>query len=192
MTPGYYGRPDLTQEAFDEDGFYRIGDAAKLVNPNDPADGLVFDGRIAEDFKLMTGSWVSASTIRTAAIAAANPLIQDAVVTGHNRDEIGLLIFANTPALADLSQQPTETSVMELAKNEDVRNALAKKLATYNQDHQASSQRIGRVLLLSSPPNLDVGEITDKGYINQRAVLENRADEVVKLYQVSGPAILVP
>ncbi|MCP5089050.1 MAG: feruloyl-CoA synthase [Rhodobacteraceae bacterium] len=190
VTPGYYGRPDISRDAFDEDGFYRIGDAVKLANPDNPAEGLVFDGRIAEDFKLMTGSWVSASTIRTAAIAAANPMIQDAVVTGHDRDEIGLLVFANAPALAEVAGLPPESPVSELTRDPKVKAELIRKLDLYNKDHPASSQRIGRMLILLAPPDLDAGEITDKGYINQRAVLENRADQVAQLYLDEESAII--
>ncbi len=95
ITPGYLGRDDLTQEAFDEEGFYKTGDAGKFADPDDPAKGILFDGRVAEDFKLLTGSWVSTGMVRVAAISACTEIIQDAVVTGHDRDEIGLLVIPN-------------------------------------------------------------------------------------------------
>lgn len=174
ITPGYYGRPDLTKKAFDEDGFYVTGDAVKLADENNPASGLVFDGRIAEDFKLLTGSWVSVGAVRVAAISACAPLVQDAVVTGHDRDEIGLLIFPNTDAISkDLSEQ------------------LREALERYNAENTASSRRIARALVLADPPNLDANEITDKGYINQRAVLDNRADLVERLYGAGEEVILM-
>ena len=102
VTPGYYREPDLTRDAFDEEGFYRIGDAMKLADPDDPAKGLVFDGRVAETFKLSSGTWVHAGAVRLAIIAACNPLVQDAVITGHDRDEIGALLFVNLAAVAAL------------------------------------------------------------------------------------------
>ena len=95
VTPGYYRRPDLTKEAFDEEGFYRIGDALRFADPDDPAQGLVFDGRVAEDFKLSSGTWVHVGAVRIALLAAASPLLQDAVITGHDRDEVGALVFLN-------------------------------------------------------------------------------------------------
>lgn len=191
VTPGYYQRPDLTAEAFDDEGFYLMGDAVKLADPDDPARGIVFDGRVAEDFKLLTGSWVSVGTVRVAAISAATPLIQDAVVTGHDRDEIGLLVFPNAPGLASLSGDPVDTPLSDLIARSSVRDALAKALTRYNQENSGSSHRICRVLVMTVPPNLDANEITDKGYINQRAVLENRADLVERLYGNGDDVLLV-
>ena len=119
VTPGYYKRPELTKAAFDEEGFYRIGDAVKLADPADPSRGIVFDGRVAEDFKLSTGTWVSAGAVRVRLIAAADPLIQDAVITGHDRDEVGALVFLN-PTTKDMSFQA-------------VRSRLASVLATWRR-----------------------------------------------------------
>jgi len=191
VTPGYYRRPDLTKEAFDEEGFYLMGDAVKLADPADPARGLVFDGRVAEDFKLLTGSWVSVGSVRVAALSAAAPLIHDAVVTGHDRGEIGLLMFPNVVGLASVSGDPADTPLADLVTRPSVRETLSQSLARYNRENPASSQRIGRVLILTVPPGLDANEITDKGYINQRAVLENRADLVERLYSDSEDVILV-
>lgn len=182
VTPGYYKRDDLTREAFDEDGFYKIGDAGKLADPDDPAKGILFDGRVAEDFKLLTGSWVSVGAVRIAAIAAGAPVIQDAVVTGHDRDEVGLLIFPNPAGSAKIAGLDPTTPLTVLVANEAVRDRLRQGLAAYNAEHPGSSTRIGRVLLLSEPPSIDANEITDKGYINQRAVLERRSDLVETLY----------
>ena len=190
VTPGYYKRRDLTDKAFDEDGFYRIGDAVKLAADDDPVQGLVFDGRVAEDFKLLTGSWVSVGALRVTAIAAGEPMIQDAVVTGHDRDEIGLLVFPNHAGMAQVAKMPAGTPVAELKASATVVAALKEAIGRYNEHHSASSQRIGRLLILEHPPQLDANEITDKGYINQRAVLEHRAQLVDRLY-AGGPDVIL-
>jgi feruloyl-CoA synthase len=167
VTPGYYGRPDLTRAAFDEEGFYRIGDAVKLAKPDDPSAGVVFDGRVAEDFKLSTGTWVSAGAVRVRLIAAADPLIQDAVITGHDRDQVGALVFLS-PATKDMSFVA-------------VRSRLAGVLDKLAQEG-GSSTYPARLLVMNEAPSIDANEITDKGYMNQRAVLERRAALVAKLY----------
>ena len=182
ITPGYFRREDLTLEAFDEDGFYRTGDAGKFADPEDPSRGLLFDGRVAEDFKLLTGSWVSTGMVRVAAISACTAVIQDAVVAGHDRDEIGLLIVPNVAGMAKLSGLSPGDSVADLAGHEKVRQTLRDELAAYNADHPASSTRIARVLILTEPLDIDAGEITDKGYVNQRAVLERRHALIEQLY----------
>jgi feruloyl-CoA synthase len=170
VTPGYFGRDDLTEQAFDDEGYYRIGDALKFADPAHPEQGLAFDGRVAEDFKLVTGTWVHVGALRVKLIAACDPVVQDAVITGHDRDEIGALLFLNPAASAGMSPQ-------------QLRERLRDALAVLARDaNGASSLRIGRVLALSSPPQLDAGEITDKGYINQRAVLQARAGELERLY----------
>lgn len=181
VTPGYWRRPDLTQAAFDEEGFYRIGDAGKLDDPCDPAKGVVFDGRIAEDFKLMSGTWVHAGQVRLGAVAACTPVIQDAVVTGHDKEEIGLLIFPNLAACR-LVTGNADLSIEQAADDLQIRHHLQRGLQAYNRDNGTNSRRISRALVLSEPPSIDCGEITDKGYINQRAVRERRADLVNKLY----------
>lgn len=182
VTPGYHRQPELTREFFDEDGFYRIGDAGVLVDPDDPAKGLVFDGRIAEDFKLQTGTWVSAGTLRTQALAAASPLLSHAVIAGQDRPFVGMLAWLDTEAAADLVGDE-DASPADLAMAVEVRAALRDRLAEYDARQQGSSRRIRRLLLLTDPPSADAGEITDKGYINQRAVLERRSDAVERLYQ---------
>jgi len=177
VTPGYFRRDDLTRAAFDEDGFYRIGDAARFLDASDPSKGLVFDGRVAEDFKLDSGTWVHVGAVRVAALAATAGLLQDAVVTGHDRAFVGLLAWP-TPATG-LAQ-------------EDLRRELAERLASYNRTAGGSSNRIERVLLLADPPSIDANEITDKGYINQRATLDRRATQVGALYaEPPGPAVIV-
>jgi feruloyl-CoA synthase len=172
VTPGYYQRPDLTRSAFDEEGFYRIGDAVRFADADAPAKGIVFDGRVAEDFKLSTGTWVHAGALRIQLIAAADPLIQDAVITGHDRAEVGALVFLSAAA-KDLSAQ-----------------ALRARLAAALQKMQGgSSMHPTRLMIMTEPPSIDANEITDKGYMNQRAVLERRAALVEKLYSDSPEVI---
>ncbi len=192
VTPGYYKREDLAREAFDADGFYKIGDAGKLADPDDPAQGILFDGRVAEDFKLLTGSWVSVGAVRVAAIAAGAPVIQDAVVAGHDRDEVGLLVFPSPAGAAEVAGLDSGTAVPELAANEKVREALRAGLAAYNSENPGSSTRIKRVLILTEPPVVDANEITDKGYINQRAVLERRVNLVETLFSDDPEVLLIP
>ena len=165
VMPGYYKRADLTREAFDEEGFYRIGDAVRFADADDPAKGIVFDGRVAEDFKLTSGTWVNVGAVRVKLIAAADPLVQDAVITGHDRDEIGALVFLSAAA----------------KDRSDVRERLSAALAKLAAEG-GSSTHPRRLLVMSEPPLIDANEITDKGYINQRAVLERRAALVEKLY----------
>ncbi len=173
VTPGYYRRPDLTAAAFDEEGYYRIGDAMKFADPAAPEKGLVFDGRVAEDFKLTTGTWVHVGAVRVQLIAAGNPLIQDAVITGHDRDEVGALVFLS-PAAKDLAPEAVRARI----------GAALQALAAEG----GSSMHPVRALILAEPPSIDAGEITDKGYINQRAVLERRAALVEQLHTNPPPA----
>jgi feruloyl-CoA synthase len=169
VTPGYYRRADLTKEAFDEEGFYRIGDALRFADPDDPAQGLVFDGRVAEDFKLSSGTWVHVGAVRIALLAAASPLLQDAVITGHDRDEVGALVFLNPAVAKDLDPAT-------------VRTRIAAALTTLAASAGGSSTHPTRALVLTEPPSIDADEITDKGYINQRAVRERRAALVERLH----------
>lgn len=190
VTPGYYKDPRLFAGMVDADGFYKIGDAVKFLDPANPAKGLLFDGRIAEDFKLLTGTWVSVGNLRIGAMAAGAPIIQDAVVTGQDMDEVGLLIFPNFEGAARLVGLDLATAPEEIIANKEVQAAVCQRIAAYNRENPGSSNRIARVLLLAEPPNVDAGEITDKGYINQRTVLERRADEVMRLY-AGGPGVLL-
>jgi feruloyl-CoA synthase len=191
ITPGYFRRDDLTQEAFDEDGFYRTGDAGKFADPDDPSQGILFDGRVAEDFKLLTGSWVSTGVVRVTAISACTALIQDAVVTGHDRDDIGLLIIPNVAGIAKIAGLSPDAPLPDLLGHEKVRQTLRDDLAAHNSRHPASSTRIARVLLLTEALDIDAGEITDKGYVNQRAVLERRHALVEQLYNNDAEVILI-
>lgn len=183
VTPGYWRSPDLTKTAFDAEGFYRIGDAGKFFDADDASKGIVFDGRVAEDFKLSSGTWVHVGALRVKAISAAAPLIMDCVVAGHDRESIGLLIFPNPAACLSLCPDlAPDTPLSALANRAEVRRALEKDLHAYNKENTASSVRIARALVLDSMPSIDANEITDKGYINQRAVLEARASAMARLF----------
>jgi feruloyl-CoA synthase len=186
--PGYWGRPDLTREAFDEDGFYRIGDAARLADPSDPSKGVVFDGRVAEDFKLSTGTWVHAGGLRVAALAAAAPALQDAVVTGHDRGFVGLLAWPNLAGMREICTDPAlRADAARLIGSAGVREHVRAGIARHNAGQPGSSMRIRRVLIMAEPPSIDANEITDKGYINQRATLERRRVLVERLYAEPPP-----
>lgn len=176
--PGYRNAPELTAKAFDEEGYYLIGDAGRLVDEADPSLGVAFDGRVAEDFKLMSGTWVSVGTLRLKVVTAMAPHVADVVITGHDREEIGLLVFP-TPQAKALPEGELRGHVQ----------AALRKLAA---EGGGSSQTPARALLQDEPPNADAGEITDKGYINQRAVLARRSAEVAALYQAAEDRVIRP
>ena len=188
VTPGYFRAPELASAAFDDEGFYRSGDAGRLVDERDPNQGVMFDGRIAEDFKLLTGTWVTAGTLRLRLLSAAN-VLSDAVICGHDRDYVAALAWINQAEARKLLGQEADVAL----DDRRLRTHLADGLAALNQG-AGSAARIERLLLLPEPPSLDAGEITDKGYINQRACLRRRADRVALLYaseptaQVIAPA----
>jgi feruloyl-CoA synthase len=182
VTPGYWKAPELTAQAFDADGFYLIGDAVTFADPDRPEKGLFFDGRVAEDFKLNSGTWVSVGTLRVAGISALAPLAQDIVVSGHGGDHVRFLVFPNVAACRALAGLPDGTDVSEVIGHEKVRTAIAQGLAKLKaQSGGGSSAHATRALLLAEPASVDGGEITDKGYINQRAVLTRRAGAVAML-----------
>lgn len=191
IMPGYYKQDDLTREVFDEDGFFITGDAGKFADESDPSKGVVFDGRVAEDFKLLTGSWVNTGALRTAAVSACPEVIQDAIITGHDRDEIGLLIVPNIAGICELCGMDPNSELSEVAGNDTMVSHLRASLGTYNTANPASSRCIRRVLVLTEPLNIDAGEITDKGYVNQRAVLERRQSLVEILYSDSSEIVII-
>lgn len=183
VTPGYFKQPDLTAQMFDEEGFYRIGDAGRFVDPGDPSWGLIFDGRVVEDFKLTSGTFVLVGTLRTTAIAAATPVLQDAVICGQDREYVGLLGFPNIATCRQLAgDSEARLSVAELLAHPAVVATVRDGLARMNAGGKGSSMRVRRVLLMAEPPAVDGHEITDKGYINQRATLERRKALVEELY----------
>jgi feruloyl-CoA synthase len=177
VTPGYFKRPKRTAEAFDDEGFYRIGDAVKLADPDEPSRGLLFDGRVVEDFKLSTGTKVPVGKLRVDLIAALSPLVSDAVITGHDCDHVGALVWLHGAQVARALDLDSEDPV-DLAATPEVREALRTRLTTYNAGQRGSSTTVRGLLVLTAPPSFDAGEITDKGYINQRATLRRRAHAV--------------
>lgn len=182
VTPGYFGRSDLTEAAFDDEGFYCIGDAGVFVDPEDPLQGIIFAGRVVEDFKLTTGTFVHVGSLRTDAIAAATPVVQDALVTGQDRPFIGLLAWPNLHACRQMTGNP-DASFEDVVKHPDVLTCLKRGLEAHNRSvNGASSMRIARAMLMTEPASIDGNELTDKGYINQRAGLERRAALVERLY----------
>jgi feruloyl-CoA synthase len=184
ITPGYWRRPDLTREAFDAEGFYKLGGALKFADPNDPAQGLLFDGRLAEDFKLSTGTWVSVGPLRGRFIEHFAPYVRDVVIAGADCSEIAALVFPDLEACrrlcGDLATEAAPAAVLSDARVRRHFSNLLNKLAALNP---GSSTRVCRLLLLEDPPSMDAGEMTDKGSINQRAVLKKRAVLVDELYR---------
>ncbi|MEZ0218918.1 AMP-binding protein [Tardiphaga sp. 1201_B9_N1_1] len=182
VMPGYYRQPDLTKAAFDEEGFYKIGDAGIFVDDNDPVQGLIFSGRVVEDFKLTTGTFVHVGSLRTDVIAAATPVVQDALITGQDRPYIGVLAWPNLPACRIMIGEP-EATFADVVKHPAVLACLKKGLQAHNASCEgASSRRIARAMFMVEPASIDGNELTDKGYINQRAGLERRAVLVAQLY----------
>jgi feruloyl-CoA synthase len=183
VTPGYWRDEALTRAAFDEEGFYRLGDAMRFVDPVDPAKGLMFDGRLAEDFKLSTGTWVSVGPLRARILAEAGGLVQDVVIAGPDREFVGALLFPNVDACRRLcSDLPAEAPPRVVLDDARVRTRFASILAALARESTGSSTRVARAMLLETPPSLDAREITDKGSLNQKIVLQNRAVLVEELY----------
>lgn len=181
VTPGYLGQPELSSQSFDEEGFFLMGDAATFVDPQDPNEGLAFAGRVAEEFKLQSGVFVRVGSLRVECINALAPLVADVVVTGADRADVGLLVWLNPSACRDLIGQPN-ASMTELLASSQICDSLRAGLAKHNLRSTGSSTRIRRIKLLSEPASMDAGEITDKGYVNQRRVLDRRATAVEQLY----------
>ena len=184
VTPGYYRNPEKTAAAFDEEGFYRLGDAVRFVDEADPNKGLAFDGRTEEEFKLANGTWVSAGKLRVQAVEAVNGALSDAVVCGLNKDEVCLLGFLNESYCQRLVGD--SLSLDDLARHPKVVAAVREGLSAHNSAHPNAAGRIARVLLQATPPQADAGEITEKGYINQNKAQTLRATEVEALYTSSS------
>lgn len=181
ITKGYHKNPEKTREAYDEEGFYRLGDGARFLDPENPLEGLVFDGRVAEDFKLSTGTWVSAGKLRVDVVAGSNGVLSDALVAGLDRAFVGILGFPNIPACRNIAGDPS-LAVEDLIRHPAVLERLADGMREHNKTNPGSSTRIVRALLMAEPPSVDAGELTDKGYINQSVALGRRAALVEKLY----------
>jgi feruloyl-CoA synthase len=182
VTPGYWRDEALTRAAFDEEGFYCMGDAIAPADPADMWKGFTFQGRMTEDFKLSTGTWVRVGPLRARVLAHAGDLIQDIVIAGHGRDVVGALLFPNFHACRKLAGLPESATHDDVVDAPIVRKAIDDRIARYNAEFNTSSTAIRYVRLLKTPPSIDAGEITDKGSINQKAVLRHRADDVDAMY----------
>jgi feruloyl-CoA synthase len=183
ITPGYWREPKLTEAVFDDEGFYKFGDALRFADESDPERGFLFDGRVAEDFKLATGTWVSVGPLRAKFVAHCAPYVTDVVVAGHDRDDAAALVIPNLAACRELADTPTALAApAEILGCESVRETFARLLKTFNAAAGGSSGRFARLILMDDPPSLDTGEMTDKGSVNQRAVLSRRGAMVDELY----------
>jgi feruloyl-CoA synthase len=182
VTPGYWRQPELTKAAFDEEGFYKFGDAIKPADANDFGAGFDFDGRIAEDFKLASGTWVSVGPLRARFIAACAPLVRDVVIAGINCDEISALVILDLDGCRLINPRLSADDIASAANDASIRAAFRERFQKLMAAATGSSNRITRAVLLDAPLSIDRGEVTDKGSINQRAVLEHRNQLVEELY----------
>jgi len=185
LTPGYWRNKEATTKAFDDEGYYKTGDALKFIDIDNPNAGMLFDGRIAEDFKLSSGTWVSVGVLRAKLIAASNGLIKDAVITGHDKDYLGAILFPDLNACEKLVGKASETNVKSLVHSKLVSQELQLILNELGQKSTGSSTKIKRALFADFELSIDKGEITDKGSINQRAILSHRKAIVDKIYNES-------
>jgi feruloyl-CoA synthase len=192
ITPGYWRDPELTAEAFDEEGFYRLGDAFRFADRDDPSKGFYFDGRLAENFKLRTGTWVSVGALRARFIDHFGEIVRDVVITGLDREHVGALVFPDIVMCRKLAKGlPDDASAADVLADPRVRSVFAEKLKSLGRKSTGSSTHVSRLLLMAEPPSIDRGEITDKGSINQRAVLRHRADRVEELYEGTRDVIVL-
>jgi feruloyl-CoA synthase len=182
VTPGYWRSPDITKRAFDEDGFYRIGDAVRFADADDPAAGLVYSGRLTEEFKLTTGTWVQVGALRVGLLSATSPVLQDAVVAGEGYDHLRIMAWLNVAGCRQLLGANAPSSAAELARHPAIQDHIKESLKRWNSQNSGQSTRIRSVMLLGDAPSIDANEITDKGYINQRAALLNRNAELARLF----------
>jgi feruloyl-CoA synthase len=192
VMPGYWRSPEQTAKAFDEEGFYCTGDAVCFVDPSDPQQGLLFDGRVAEDFKLSTGTFVSVGPLRARIVLEGAPYVHDAVLTGLNRSDLGLLVFPRLDECRRLAGLGPDSGAAEVLHHPVVRSFFQDLLDRLWAQGTGSANRVARAHLLAEPPSIDHGEMTDKGSINQRAVLTRRAALIDAMYEASDPWLLVP
>jgi feruloyl-CoA synthase len=190
ITPGYWRDPQLTRDAFDEEGFYKLGDALRFAVPGEAAQGFFFDGRLAENFKLETGTWVAVGALRASLVDALGGLVRDAVITGENRHELGALLIPFLPALRALIQGAAALSDKEILTHPAVSARLAEHLSRHAMKATGSASRVMRAMLMEDEPSFDKGEITEKGSVNQRAVLRHRASLVDALYSDHDPRVI--
>jgi len=185
VTPGYWRQPELTAAAFDEEGFYKFGDAIKPADPNDFHAGFDFDGRLAEDFKLASGTWVSVGPLRARFVAACAPLVRDVVIAGINRDEVSAIVVLDLDGCRLINPALPLDDLAASAADPLIRVAVRERMTGFLAAATGSSTRITRAILLDTPLSIDRGEVTDKGSINQRAVLDRRAGLIDALYSPS-------
>ncbi len=188
VMPGYLNLPDKNAEVFDEEGYYCLGDAAKFVDENDPNQGIIFDGRVGEDFKLSSGTWVSVGVLRPDLVAACSPLVFDAVICGQDKNFISAMFW---PSPAAFAEYVATAGGDQLAAFTTFTRDLAAKVGAFNAGEPGSSRRIKRFLVMTEPPSIDKGEITDKGYVNQRQTQDCRADLVSSLFSDAPPANVI-
>jgi feruloyl-CoA synthase len=191
VTPGYWRQPELTAAAFDEEGFYKLGDAIKPAVADDFNAGFDFDGRIAEDFKLASGTWVSVGPLRARFIAACAPLVRDVVIAGINRDEVSALVVLDLDGCRLINPTLPFDDLAAIAGDPLIREAFRQRFTRFVATSTGSSMRVTRALLLDAPLSIDHGEVTDKGSINQRAVLEHRGGLIEKLYSPTPAADVI-
>jgi len=183
VTPGYWRMPEASAKSFDDEGYYMMGDAARFIDPEQPEKGLLFDGRISEDFKLTSGTWVSVGPLRGRFIAHFAPYVRDVVIAGHDRDELAALVFIDVENCRALcSDLPADGGIAGIVGHPRVRSLFLDLLTNFTMQATGSANRIERLVLIDEMPSLDVGEVTDKGSINQRAVLDHRQAIVDDLY----------
>jgi len=181
IMPGYLNRPDLATEIFDREGYYKLGDSARFQNPDNPEEGLAFAGRLAEEFKLGSGTWVAGGSVRASVIAALAPVVTDLLLCGSDRDELGVLAAAHLGGLREISGEPS-ADLDDLKNHPTVVAYITQQLAAYNEAHPGNSKRIPRFRFLTELPRADRHELSDKGTINQALMTRNRADEIDSLY----------
>jgi feruloyl-CoA synthase len=192
VTPGFWREDALTRAAFDDEGFYAMEDAVRFAESDDVTQGFVFDGRLAEDFKMASGTWVNVGPLRARVISYFAPYLRDAVITGHDLNEVGMLMVPDVPACRTLCPALDRATDVDVLRHRLVRERLQTLLDGFAARATGSSTRIARAILLEEPPVLDANEITDKGSLNQRAMLNRRAATVEKLHaDVPGPDVLL-
>jgi len=187
VTPGYWKEPELTRRAFDEEGYYRFGDAVRLLDAEDINKGLMFDGRLAEDFKLSSGTFVNVGPLRSRVIHWFAPYITDAVIAGHDRNYLAVLLVPNLEACRTLAPElRAASSIREILRDKTVVSKIQSLLESFAVQATGNSNRVERAMLLEEAPSLDAGEITDKGSLNQRVILERRAALIEELYAAAS------
>ena len=187
VTPGYWRDAELTRNAFDDEGYYKFGDAVRFIDEHDINKGLMFDGRLAEDFKLSSGTFVNVGPLRNKIIHWFAPYVIDAVISGHDRNFLGMLLVPNVETCRMLARLPHGAAPAEVLRHPLVTGKFTELLESFAAQATGNSNRVERAILLEEPPSLDRGEITDKGSLNQRVVLDHRAALVEEIYSDDPP-----